>query len=115
MPRPLRLAPPSILAPGRPSLRYVKHLLALRLNHPMPKGAEAQLSHEFRDIISSGAIRQQGALPEEADDHELLHLPRLVFHFNRKDYGRLIQLIHRINDLGAPAASGKIPSPRKSR
>ncbi len=91
------------------SLRYVKNLLALRLNHPLPTGAETQLSREFRDIISSGAMRQQGALPEETDDHELIHLPRLVFHFNRKDYGRLIELIHRLNDFGKADSRSKQP------
>ena len=40
-------------------------------------------------------------MPEEADEPELARLPRLVLTFNRKDYGRLVELIHRINDLGA--------------
>lgn len=85
------------------SLRYVKDDLVLRLHRRLPEGAVARLSREFADLLSSGAIRQGGALPAEADEPQLQHLPRLILRFNRKDYGRLIQLIHRINELGQGA------------
>jgi uncharacterized protein (TIGR00730 family) len=82
------------------SLRYVGDLLAIRLQHPLPERAVERLTKEFRDLLRSGAIRQDAALPGESDEPDLLRLPRLVLRFNRKDYGRLTQLIHRINDLG---------------
>ena len=89
------------------SLRYVGEQLVLRLQHPLPERAPARLTAEFRDLLNSGAIEQAAALPEEADEPELAKLPRLVFAFNRKDYGRLVELIHRINELGCQA-SGKL-------
>ena len=82
------------------SLRYVNEWLVLRLQRPLPEDATARLTQEFRDIIRTGAIQQGRALSGETDEPDLRDLPRLLFRFNRKDYGRLVQLIHRINELG---------------
>ena len=90
------------------SLRYVKDQLALRLTRALPAGADAQLTREFRDCLVSGSIRQGRALPEEADDAELQQLPRLILRFNRQECGRLVELIHRINELGTSDARRKI-------
>jgi len=86
------------------SLRYVREWLVLRLQHALPHGADEQLTQEFRDLLQAGSIRQGGPLPDEADEPHLQHLPRLVLRFNRQDYGRLIELIHRLNELGAPSS-----------
>jgi uncharacterized protein (TIGR00730 family) len=83
------------------SLRYVGEQLVLRLQRPLPERAVAQLSREFRGILRGGEIRQGGPLPQEADEPTLHNLPRLVLRFNRREYGRLTELIHRINELGA--------------
>ena len=83
------------------SMRYVEHELVLRLNRPLPEALVAKLSREFRDILESGKIRQGGPLPQEEeeqrDEPELQRLSRLIFRFNRHDYGRLVQLIDRVN------------------
>ncbi len=84
------------------SLRYVGERLVLRLQEPLPANAVTRLTREFRDLLSSGAIEQGTSLAEEADEPQLQKLPRLILHFNRHNYGRLIQLIHRINALGTP-------------
>ena len=86
------------------SMRYVDGRLVLRLKGPVPAGAPEHLSREFRDILASGSIRLGSALPGEADEPELAGLPRLMFRFNRRDFGRLAQLIHRVNALGTPDA-----------
>ena len=52
------------------SLRYVKGLLVLRLQHPLPSEAPARLSREFRDLLAAGEIRQGRALAEEADESD---------------------------------------------
>ena len=85
------------------SLRYVKDLLVIRLQQPLAARIMAQLNREFEDLLGSGEIRLGAALPEESDEPNLKDLPRLVFTFNRKEYGRLIQLIHRVNELGRQA------------
>ena len=41
-----------------------------------------------------------GPLPEERDEPLLASLPRLIFHFNRRNYGRLRQLIDCLNRGG---------------
>ena len=82
------------------SLRYVEEVLAIRLQRALSGGAVAQLNREFRDLLKAGMIQQGTALPAESDEPELQHLPRLILQFNRQHYGRLIELIHRLNDLG---------------
>ena len=44
-------------------------------------------------------IVSSGALPAEKEDADIIHLPRLVIDFNRKDFGRLRSLIDAINDF----------------
>jgi uncharacterized protein (TIGR00730 family) len=79
------------------SSRYVGDRLVIRLSRALPQPFVEELSAEFRDVISSGALQQRAALPAERTDTEILHLPRLIFRFNRVHFGRLRQLIDRIN------------------
>jgi len=81
-------------------MRYVRQQLVLRLSR-MP-GAELldTLNTQFADILVSGQIALGGPLPEEKDEPELADLPRLILHFNRRDYGRLRQLIDCLNAAG---------------
>jgi hypothetical protein len=69
----------------------------LRLNRPVPDALLDAINDEFADLVSQGSIEQGAALPEERNEHEVLHLPRLLLWFNRKNSGRLRQLIDRIN------------------
>jgi uncharacterized protein (TIGR00730 family) len=77
------------------SLRYVKENLVIRLTRPPSKEGLLGLNRNFRDICVAGAtIQLTGPLPEEQDHREL---PRLVFKFNRFNFGRLRQMIDTIN------------------
>jgi hypothetical protein len=82
------------------SMRYVRRKLVLRLNREPGDDLIARLNHEFRDIVESGTIVRSGPLPLESDDPHLADLPRLVFQFNRKDIGRLRQMVDAINSSG---------------
>jgi len=82
------------------SSRYVRELLALRLNRALAGDELVALADEFRDIVVSGTIVQREAFPVERDEPETWHLPRLVFRFNRMHFGRLRQMIDRLNGLG---------------
>jgi uncharacterized protein (TIGR00730 family) len=93
------------------SIRYIGELLVIRLNQRLSPGGLAQLNREFSEVLTSGAIEQRAALPEETDEPALKALPRLVLQFNRQNYGRLHALIHRLNDLSAALA---LPSKRAS-
>lgn len=89
------------------SMRYVRDELYLRLHHEVPDALLDRLNVEFADLLAKGTIRRAEVHPFEADDEHLAELPRLALHFNRRDYGRLRQLINVINDeLEGPADSG---------
>ena len=80
------------------SLRYVGDTLVMRLNSTItPKNLETLQNHFSDILIPDGTVLLSKALPEENDEPEIAHLPRLVIDFNRVDFGRLRQLIDRIN------------------
>jgi uncharacterized protein (TIGR00730 family) len=79
------------------SSRYVRDLLVLRLQQPLPQPFVASLAAEFADIIVSGTMVQRSAFTVERDDPHIAHLPRLAFRFDRTNFGRLRQMIDRIN------------------
>jgi uncharacterized protein (TIGR00730 family) len=79
------------------SMRYVRDLLVLRINRRISPALMAKLNREFAGILVSGEIEQTVALPEEDGEPELADLPRLVFHFQRVQIGRLRQMIDVIN------------------
>jgi hypothetical protein len=80
------------------SMRYVHDRLVLRLHKPLEGRLIDQINSEFADILREGEFVQSGALEQEAGDEHLTDLTRLVFHFDRKGFGRLRQLIDFINN-----------------
>jgi uncharacterized protein (TIGR00730 family) len=82
------------------SMRYVGEQMVLRVQHPVTEELLENLNHRFSDILLRESIRSTAPLPEEANEPELSHLPRLVCHFNRRNYGRLRQMIDLINQSG---------------
>lgn len=79
------------------SIRYVRDLLAIRIQRSLPESYVEQMNQQFRDIIVEGKLVQRPLLPVERDEPELASLPRLVLHFDRLHFGRLRQLIDAIN------------------
>jgi uncharacterized protein (TIGR00730 family) len=79
------------------SMRYVKQRLVFRLQTPLTPAQLDEINAEFTEILVDGKFEQSGPLPQERDEPELAHLPRLVFHFNRRNLGQLRQLINTIN------------------
>jgi uncharacterized protein (TIGR00730 family) len=82
------------------SLRYVRGKTVLRLNHALPLSTVERLNEEFKDILINGKYTTSGPLEDELKKNEYPDLPRLVFNFNKKSYGRLNQLILRVNEFG---------------
>jgi uncharacterized protein (TIGR00730 family) len=79
------------------SMRYVRNRLVLRLQkHPTAELMD-EINSDFADILSEDRFSLSGPLAEEKDEPDLAALPRLVFHFNRQSFGRLRQLIDRLN------------------
>jgi hypothetical protein len=80
------------------SLRYVREQLVLRLTSGIDPLKVNELKSRFSDIlVPGGDLFLSGPLPVEADEPEVAHLPRLVVDFDRKDLGRLRDLIDAIN------------------
>lgn len=80
------------------SLRYLREVLAIRLTSPLDARRVEDLRVQFSDILRpDGGMVLSGALPEEGDEPEIIHLPRLILDFKREDFGRLRQLIDAIN------------------
>lgn len=79
------------------SMRYVGKDLVFRLRLPIADALLSRIQAEFGAILESGRFRLGGVLPEEADEPELAGLPRLIFRFNRKSFGRLRMLVDVLN------------------
>jgi len=79
------------------SMRFVKELLVIRLNHPPPPSGLDALNADFADIIVGPKVEVIEPTPEEREDNAYLDLPRIAFGFNRRDYGRLRQMIDVLN------------------
>ncbi len=81
------------------SSRFVKELFVIRLKHAPTETAIEAMNEDFADIINGPPIRITAPTPEEVEDDDEVHLPRIAFGFNRRDYGRLRQLIDVLNSL----------------
>jgi len=79
------------------SMRYVRSRLVLRLQRRPTAALMDEINGQFADILAKDRFSLSGPLAEEKDEPDLAALPRLVFHFNRQSFGRLRQLIDRLN------------------
>ena len=79
------------------STRFVHDLLVIRLKNAPPASVLAKLTSDFADIIVEGKIEAIKPTPEEVEDEDQLDLARIAFAFNRRDYGRLRQLLDVLN------------------
>ncbi len=80
------------------SMRYIRANLVLRLQHVPGQSLLEEINDRFRGILTEGRFSVGGPLVEERDETDLSTLPRLIFHFDRRSFGRLRQLIDCIND-----------------
>jgi uncharacterized protein (TIGR00730 family) len=79
------------------SLRYVRGLTVLRFTREIPEKLINELNSNFKDILTTGKIEASPPLKDELTNREHLDLPRLVFDFNHRNFGRLNEMIHFIN------------------
>jgi hypothetical protein len=80
------------------SCRYVKDALVLRVKYPVTENLLRTLNARFSNIcVNGGQFRAAGPLPEEDNEPELKGLHRIVFPFNRTNFGRLRSLIDVVN------------------
>jgi uncharacterized protein (TIGR00730 family) len=81
------------------SSRFVKDLLVIRLKHAPSATALEAMNEDFADIIAGEPIKSIQPTEEEVEDGNHLDMPRIAFGFNRRDYGRLRQLVDVLNAL----------------
>ena len=81
------------------STRFIKERFVIRMKNAPSASALAALNEDFGDIIMEGKIELVQPTPEEVEDKDRLDLVRIGFNFNRRDYGRLRQLIDVLNTL----------------
>ena len=79
------------------STRFVRELMVVRMKNPPTQSALAGLNEDFPDILLDGKIEMIKPTPEEEEDKDRLDLARIAFNFNRRDYGRLRQMIDVLN------------------
>jgi hypothetical protein len=75
----------------------VKDLLVLRVKHAPSASAVESLNDDFADIVLGEKFKIIEATPEEKEDDDHVELPRIAFGFDRRQYGRLRQLLDVIN------------------
>jgi uncharacterized protein (TIGR00730 family) len=108
------------------SMRYVRDELVFRLTQTLSDDLVDEINQNFAHILVDGKFTLAAALPEERDEPALVALPRLVFHFDRRNLGRLRQLVDFINERAeipkspVPAANDhallpSMPPPQKKR
>ncbi len=70
----------------------------MRVKNPVTDNLLRTLNARFSDIcVNGGQFRASPPLPEEENEPELKDLHRIVFPFNRTNFGRLRSLIDVIN------------------
>ena len=57
------------------------------------------MNDDFADIISGEKFQVIEATPQEREDDDCLDLARIAFGFDRRQYGRLRQLIDVLNSF----------------
>lgn len=81
------------------STRFVKEQFIIRLKNQPSDSAISALNEDFADILINGKITAIEPTPEEIADQDRLQLKRIAFNFNRREYGRLRQMIDVLNGL----------------
>jgi hypothetical protein len=79
------------------SMRYVRGRLVLRLHAEPDDALIDRLNAEFGDICERGGIAKVETHPFEADDAHLADLSRIAFRFDRRQVGRLRQMVDLLN------------------
>jgi len=80
------------------SHRFVDGMLVIRLNKELTDHQIESLAVEFPEMLMPGSsIKRTAALPEEVDEPDTLHLPRIIIEFDHHHYGLLIAFIRQLN------------------
>ncbi|HEU4319052.1 MAG TPA: TIGR00730 family Rossman fold protein [Acidimicrobiia bacterium] len=93
------------------SQRFTAGRLILRVRQPPTDEELEALNDEFADIVVEGRIERTEPNQSEIEDGDALDKDRITFYFDRRHFGRLRQLIDRLNALASLPETTEIPSP----
>ena len=79
------------------SYRWVGSEMVIRLERSISAQAIEELNHDFADLVARQPLHAGKPLRQERDEPELSRLPRLICGPNRRNFGRMRQLIDAIN------------------
>lgn len=81
------------------SQRFVEGVLVLRMKRPITDEALKAINKDFADIVAKGEIERCEISGEELKDKDNVDAHRLRFHFDKRHWAALRQIINRINDF----------------
>ncbi|MGH8950485.1 MAG: TIGR00730 family Rossman fold protein [Acidimicrobiia bacterium] len=93
------------------SQRYAGGKLVLRIHELPTEEILERLNEDFADIVVEGSIEVVQPGQAEIEDGDELDLHRIAFVFDRRHFGRLRELIDRLNDLVVAMKPHKLPEP----
>jgi uncharacterized protein (TIGR00730 family) len=93
------------------SQRYASGRLILRLRSAPDSAQLAELNRDFADLLVDGVIEVVGPTPPEVEDNDALDCERVSLYFDRRQFGRLRQLIDRLNEMARLPETVEIPTP----
>jgi hypothetical protein len=93
------------------SQRYAGGRLILRLRKAPDDDQLLLLNEEFADIVVEGRIERVEPTPAEVEDDDALDRERISFVFDRRHFGRLRQLIDRLNEMAGLPETTELPTP----
>jgi uncharacterized protein (TIGR00730 family) len=93
------------------SQRYASGKLILRVRQAPSAQELAALNDEFADIVVEGSIDVAEPSEPELEDEDALDCDRIAFVFDRRQFGRLRQLIDRLNEIAELPETTSIPTP----
>ncbi|HZD24604.1 MAG TPA: TIGR00730 family Rossman fold protein [Acidimicrobiia bacterium] len=91
------------------SQRFTAGKLILRLRQAPNDTELVALNQEFADIVTEGRIERAEPNAAEVEDGDALDKDRISFYFDRRHFGRLRQLIDRLNDLASLPETTELP------
>jgi len=80
------------------SYRWVGNRMVIRIKHRLTDAAVKSLNDQFADVLELGQLVQGVALPEEANEPDIAHYPRLILQPSRRNFGRMRLLLNAVND-----------------
>ncbi len=81
------------------SMQFIDDKVLIRLKRFLTNAELERLNALFSDIVVTGKIIRTEPLSEEIEEYQSMMMPRIVFHFNRRSFGRLRELINTLNDF----------------